>query len=74
MHFGAAIVSFSSIVAGKIDSAAVESAANAGSMMSELAKNLPEEKSLWKFWETDTMDFSGFATELVEFAKGMAER
>ena len=73
MHFGEAIVSFSSIVAGNIDGAAVESAANAGSMMSELAKNLPEEKQLWKFWETDTMDFSGFATELVEFAKGMAE-
>ncbi len=73
MHFGSAIVSFSSIVAGNIDSAAVESAANAGSMMSALAKNLPEEKQWWKFWEKDTMDFSGFATELVEFAKGMAE-
>lgn len=68
--FGKALVEFSSIVAGKIDESAVTAAANAGKIMAEFAKEIPNSGG----WLGDIMgenDMDTFGTQLEGFGKSI---
>ena len=73
--FGTAIATFSSTVAGKIDEAAVQSAANAGKTLSQLLTALPTGNGLWQKiaggqnWSTISTGLSGLADALVSYSK-----
>ena len=69
--FGKAMVSFSSTVAGKIDSSGVESAANAGQMLSDLASSLTvsPDTVAGKLYSKTSM--GEFADQLVSFGNAM---
>lgn len=71
--FGRAIVGFSNTVKGNIDQTAIESAASAGNIMSEMAKTLPDDPSLFDKWfgSNNTMDMAAFGEQLVEFGKAV---
>ena len=68
--FGKAMAEFSNVVQG-VDPAAVEAAANAGKMMSELATSLPNSGGVISFF-TGENDLSSFGEQLVPFGKAMA--
>ena len=71
--FGRAIVMFSNTVQGRIDQSAVEAAASAGSVMSEMAKSLPSDPSIFQKWfgSDNQMSMETFGNQLVEFGKAM---
>ena len=70
--FGNAMVTFSSIVNGRIDSSAVESAANAGKTMAELANNLPRKyETLMGLIDSD-INLEEFGNTIVPFGTAMA--
>ena len=69
--FGKAMSEFSNVVKN-VDPAAVEAAANAGKMMSELATSLPNSGGVLGFFAGEN-DLSSFAEQLVPFGKAMAE-
>ena len=73
--FGRAMVSFSNTVKGGIDQGAVEAAATAGSVMNELANNLPEETSWWDRWfgSGGTMSMEDFGSQLVKFGDAIVD-
>ena len=64
--FGNAIVSFSSIVAGNVDESAVQAAANAGKMMSEMASTIPNSGGVLGFFAGEN-DLDTFAAKLPVF-------
>ena len=64
--FGTAMVEFSSIVSGNIDAAAVEAAANAGKMMAEFAKTIPNSGGVVGFFAGEN-DMDTFGSQLVPF-------
>ena len=68
--FGEAMVDFSAIVAGNIDEDAVKAAANAGTMMAEMADKLPNSGGVvgWFMGENDMGDFG---KELKKFGEGI---
>lgn len=68
--FGTAIVRFSSIVAGKIDADAIESAANAGKTMAEMANTLPNSGGVLGFFAGEN-DMDQFGAQLVPFGTAM---
>ena len=68
--FGRAIRDFSTVVAGKIDSSAVESAANAGKVLAEMANTLPESGGFASIFKADN-DISTFASQLIPFGNAM---
>lgn len=68
--FGTAIKNFSDEVAG-INESAITAAANAGSMMAEMAKNLPESGGIWSIFSADN-DMSTFAKEIKKFGEGIS--
>lgn len=68
--FGKAIVAFSKEVSGNVDSEAVESAANAGRIMADMAKTLPNTGGVAGFFAGDN-DMGYFATQLVSFGKAI---
>ena len=69
--FGEAMVSFSSIVSGNIDSGAVTAAANAGKTMAEMANTLPSDPdSVMGFFDA-SIDMEEFGNKLVPFGKAM---
>ena len=70
--FGEAIVDFSNTVSGKVNPAAVMSAALSGSMMAEMAKTLPNSGGVVS-WFTADNDMSTFGSELVEFGKSIRD-
>lgn len=70
--FGKAITSFSSIVAGNINSDAIGAARDAGSIMSELAKTLPEDTSIWeRITGGGKQSLGDFAKQLPPFGEGI---
>lgn len=72
LPFGDAMVEFSSKVSGNIDEEAVLAAANAGKIMAEMAKTLPNSGGVVGFFagENDMIDF---AAQLVPFGQAMAD-
>lgn len=68
--FGTAIVRFSSIVAGKIDADAIESAANSGKTMAEMANTLPNSGGVLGFFAGEN-DMDQFGAQLVPFGTAM---
>lgn len=72
--FGKSVVEFSRVLTegGGIDSAAVEAAANAGSMIAAMASNLPNSGGLAGLIMGEN-DLDTFAAKLVPFGKAMVE-
>ena len=70
--FGKAIAEFSKEVSGKIDEAAVVSAANAGKTMAEMAKTLPNTGGVFSFFTGATMSMEEFGNQLKPFGEAMA--
>ena len=75
VQFGRAIAMFSGTVQGRIDQSAVEAAASAGSVMSEMAKSLPADPSIFQKWfgSDNQMSMETFGKQLVEFGKAMID-
>ena len=69
--FGKSIASFSESVSGKIDTDAVQTAANAGSMMVELNKIVPDEGGVKGWWFGDN-DLSDFGENIAAFGEAIA--
>ena len=69
-YFGQAISNFSNQVSGQIDAGAVEAAANAGTMMSNMANTLPNSGGIWSLFAGDN-DMFTFGTQLVFFGKAI---
>ena len=73
--FGEAITKFSGIVAGNIDEEAVTAAANAGKIIADMAKTLPNSGGVmgWFLGENDMSDFGAqlvlFGDAITEFSK-----
>ena len=70
--FGTAMVRFSNIVAGKIDQEAVESAANAGTMMSDMQNSLPNSGGIFDIF-TGNKDMGAFSNQLLLYGNGIVE-
>lgn len=70
--FGAAMAEFSATVDGKINESAVESAANAGKMIAEMAKTLPNSGGVAS-WFAGENDLDVFADKIVPFGKAIVE-
>ena len=73
--FGRAMVSFSNTVQGRINQDAVQAVASAGSIMSEMAKSLPSDPSIFEKWfgSDNQMSMETFGNQLVEFGKAMVD-
>ena len=73
--FGRAIVMFSNTVQGRIDQSAVEAAASAGLVMSEMAKSLPSDPSTFQKWfgSDNQMSMKTFGKQLVEFGESIID-
>ena len=73
--FGRAMVSFSNTVQGRINQDAVQAVASAGSIMSEMAKSLPSDPSIFEKWfgSDNQMSMETFGNQLVEFGKAMID-
>ena len=68
--FGRAMVSFSSTVAGNIDSDAVLAAANAGKIMAEMASTIPNSGGVVGFFVGNN-DMDDFGNQLIPFGRAM---
>ena len=75
VQFGRAMVMFSGTVQGRIDQSAVEAAASAGSVMSEMAKSLPADPSVFQKWfgSDNQMSMETFGKQLVKFGESMID-
>ena len=73
--FGRAMVSFSNTVQGRINQDTVQAVASAGSIMSEMAKSLPSDPSIFEKWfgSDNQMSMETFGNQLVEFGKAMID-
>lgn len=73
--FGRAIVMFSNTVQGRIDQSTVEAAASAGLVMSEMAKSLPSDPSIFQKWfgSDNQMSMKTFGKQLVEFGESIID-
>ena len=70
--FGEAMVLFSAIVAGNIDEGAVTAAANAGKIMADMAKTLPNSGGVVGFFAGNN-DLDTFAAKLVPFGNAITQ-
>ena len=70
--FGYSIVNFSNTVKGNVNEEAVESAANAGKLMAEMAKTLPETEGLTSLLGSDS-NMSTFGKQLISFGSSIVE-
>lgn len=68
--FGGAIVGFSKIVSGNIDETAIQAAANAGKMMTDMANTIPQTGGLVT-WFTGDNDLATFGQQLIIFGRAM---
>lgn len=68
--FGNAIVNFSETVSGRVDEGAVTAAANAGSIMVEMANKIPNSGGILS-WFAGNNDVDKFGTKLESFAKSI---
>ena len=75
MLFGMALVGYSSTVSGKIDNEAVESSANAGKVLADLAKNLPDsgKGSLKSIIFGTKENLQTFSEQLTAFGNAIVE-
>ncbi len=75
VQFGRAMVMFSGTVQGRIDQSAVEAAASAGSVMSEMAKSLPADPSVFQKWfgSDNQMSMESFGKQLVKFGESIID-
>ena len=73
--FGRAIVMFSNTIQGRIDQSAVEAAVSAGSIMSEMAKSLPSDPSVFQKWfgSDNQMSMETFGKQLVKFGESIID-
>ena len=70
--FGEAMVAFSETISGKIDSDAVNAAASAGSVMTELNSKLPREYgTISGLFASNPIPLDTFGNQLVMFGKAM---
>ena len=69
--YGKAIVGFSDIVKGKIDTKAVETAASSGKVLAELSKSLPNSNGAIQ-WITGQKDLKDFGIKLVSFGQSIS--
>ena len=65
--FGAALVKFSNTISGNVDAEAVNSAANAGKLLSELANGLPASGGFLQKILGEKQSMSSFGKQLVSF-------
>ena len=68
--FGMAMVAFSNVVKGKIDTASIEAAANAGKMLAEMQATIPESGGLVQLF-TGEHDWPAFTNQVVPFGRAM---
>ena len=68
--FGKSLAKFSKAVAGKINEEAITAAANAGTMMSDLANEIPNFGGVVS-WFTGDNDLKTFGTQIVAFGDAM---
>ena len=66
--FGTAIVEFSDIVAGNISEDAITSASNAGKVMAEVQKAIPEDK-----WLDGKISIDDFGAKIVSFGTSLVD-
>lgn len=71
-QFGDAVVGFSQTISGKIDTAAVQAAVDAGDLLVALTKSLPKSGGKVQEWFGQE-DLSGFASAVSDFAECMIE-
>ena len=73
--FGKAMAEFSKTVSGEgaVNPEAIESAANAGKVMSEMANSLPKENGVAQFFAGTPMSMEEFGNQLKPFGKAMVE-
>ena len=64
--FGVCIVAFSAIVKGRVDEEAIQAAANAGKMMTDMAATIPNTGGLVSFFTGDN-DLATFGEQLLVF-------
>ena len=69
--FGEGIADFSAAVDGKISESAVTAAVNAGKMIAEMAKTLPNSGGIAGFFAGNN-DMDKFANQLTKFGEGIA--
>ena len=69
--FGKAIVAFSDTVKGKVDGKAVESAANAGSVLASLADSMPEDPGTVFGTFTHKTELDDFGDQIIPFGKAI---
>lgn len=69
--FGSAMVGFSQTVSGNIDEGAVTAAANAGRVMAEMAKTIPNSGGVLGFFAGEN-DLSTFGSQLSSFGTAIA--
>ena len=70
--FGLGVVGFSGVVSGKVDAASVESAANSGMSLAELAAALPKHGGFLQDFLGE-QDLSVFASQLVRFGVAIVQ-
>ena len=73
--FGKAMAEFSKTVSGEgaINPEAIESAANAGKVMAEMANSLPKENGVAQFFAGTPISMEEFGKQLAPFGKAMVE-
>lgn len=71
--FGEAMAEFSETISGRIDSDAVNAAANAGLALSELSKNLPKSGGLMQGIFGESQDLTTFGDQLVAFGEAITD-
>ena len=72
VKMGEALVKFSDTIKGKIDSASIEAAANAGKLLTEMASSIPNSGGLWS-WIAGDNDMEEFANKLEPLADGLVK-
>lgn len=69
--FGEAVVAFSEIISGKVDTTAIEAAKNAAEIIATLYDKLPKEGGLAQAIFGESMSLSDFATQMADFGKAI---
>ena len=70
--FGEAITEFSSIISGNIDEESINAAANAGKLLTEMSKTIPNSGGIVSWFAGDN-DLSKFSEKLVSFGEAITE-
>ena len=68
--FGGAIIAFSKMVSGRIDTSAIDTAAEAGTKLAEMASTVPTTGGLWQM-AAGSKSIANFGAQLPLFAAGI---